>query len=102
RLIDVTEVYVDEECDRIYPGRRSGVAQVRFNDGSLIEERVLDPKGEGENPMSDDDLSNKFLSNCEPLIGAAKCRELLETVWRFEAGADPSPLYRWSNQAASA
>ncbi|MFO0254328.1 MAG: MmgE/PrpD family protein [Betaproteobacteria bacterium] len=102
RLIDVTEVYVDEECDRIYPGRRSGVAQVRFNDGSLIEERVLDPKGEGENPMSDDDLSNKFLSNCEPLIGAARCRELLETVWRFEAGADPSPLYRWSNQAASA
>jgi 2-methylcitrate dehydratase PrpD len=102
RLIDLTEVYVDEECDRIYPGRRSGVAQVRLKDGSLIEERVLDPKGEGENPMGDDDLSNKFLSNCEPLIGAARCRELLETVWRFEAGADPSPLYRWNNQASSA
>lgn len=95
RLIDATEVYVDEECDRIYPGRRSGVARVQLKDGRVLEERVLDPKGEGENPMSDDDLSEKFMSNCEQILGAERCRQLIDAVWRLDRGSDLSVLYRW-------
>lgn len=95
RLIDVTEVYVDEECDRIYPGRRSGVAKVRFKNGTVLEERVLDPKGEGENPMTDDDLAEKFLANCEPILGGERSRRLIDAVWQLDRGSDLSVLYRW-------
>ncbi len=95
RLIDVTEVYVDEECDRIYPGRRSGVAKVELKNGTVFEERVLDPKGEGENPMSDEDLAEKFMANCEAIVGAKRCRELIDAVWRLDRGSDLSVFYRW-------
>lgn len=95
RLIGLTEVHVDAECERIYPRQRSGVAQVQLKDGRVLEERVLDPKGEGGNPMSDDDLAEKFSSNCAPLIGEAHSRQLHDVVMALAPGADLSPLYRW-------
>jgi 2-methylcitrate dehydratase PrpD len=95
RLVEVTEVYVDEECERIYPRQRSGVAQVRLKDGRVLEERVLDPKGEGGNPMSDADLADKFAANSAPLIGEARSRALLDAVMALAPGADLASLYRW-------
>jgi len=96
RLIEVTDVYVDEECERIYPGRRSGVARIELRDGRVLEERVLDPKGEGENPMTDDDLATKFSSNCAPLIGEARSSKLLDLVMNLKTGSPLAELYRWS------
>lgn len=95
RLIDATTVFVDPECERLYPTRRSGLVRITLNDGSAIEERVLDPRGEGENPMSDEDLSHKFRSNCEPVVGAAKCRRVLDTVWGIDGARDFGELTAW-------
>lgn len=96
RLIEVTDVYVDEECERIYPGRRSGVARVQLKDGRVLEERVLDPKGEGENPMTDEDLATKFSANCAPVLGEARSREMLALVMGLKPGSALDGLYRWS------
>ena len=95
RLIDATNVYIDPECDRIYPGRRGGVARLTLKNGTTLEKRVLDPKGEGENQMTDEDLAHKFRSNCEPIIGKARCDELLDTVWRLEQAQDLQAFFRW-------
>jgi 2-methylcitrate dehydratase PrpD len=84
RLIDLTETRLDEECERLYPQRRSGAVEIGLADGRKLAARVLDPRGEGENPMSDEDLARKFNANCAPLIGGEKARTLLATVWRFE------------------
>ncbi|MEQ1776496.1 MAG: MmgE/PrpD family protein [Burkholderiales bacterium] len=93
RLIGLTTAGVDVECERIYPGRRSGVAKITLNDGQSFEQRVLDPRGEVENPMTDEDLAHKFRSNCEPMVGKAKCDRMLELVWSFEKAASLDELY---------
>ncbi|MGE0559591.1 MAG: MmgE/PrpD family protein [Burkholderiales bacterium] len=95
RLIEASDTRIDPECERIYPGRRSGAVRLTLSDGRVFEQRVLDPKGEGENPMSDADLERKFMVNCEPLLGAAKCRRLLDTAWHFDAAPDAGELYDW-------
>lgn len=95
RLIDAADTRIDAECERIYPGRRSGAVCVTLNDGRTIETRVLDPRGEGDNPMSDADLEQKFTVNCTPLLGADKCRRLLAAVRQFEHAQDAGELYRW-------
>ena len=84
RLVELCSTVLDEECDRIYPGRRSGYLRIDLADGRSLEQRVLDPKGEGVNPMSDEDLKRKFFANCEPVIGKAKCERLLDAIWGFE------------------
>jgi 2-methylcitrate dehydratase PrpD len=96
RLIEASDTRIDPECERIYPGRRSGAVRITLKDGRSCEARVLDPKGEGESPMSDADLEEKFLVNCRPLLGEDKCRRLLDAVWRFDMIGDAGELYRWT------
>jgi 2-methylcitrate dehydratase PrpD len=92
RLVDASDAAIDPECERIYPGRRSGSVRIDLADGRSFENRVLDPKGEGENPMTDDDLKRKFAVNCEPVIGKAKCQRLMDVVWNFEQQGDLKAL----------
>lgn len=95
RMIQKVKVYTDEETDHQYPARRGGVVTLVMKDGSQLTERVLDPKGEGENLMSDGDLERKFVSNCEPIVGKARCQQLLEAVWGFDRLTDLAVFYRW-------
>jgi 2-methylcitrate dehydratase PrpD len=95
RLVQASDTRIDEECERIYPGRRSGVVRIDLGDGRSFEKRVLDPKGEGDNPMSDEDLKRKFTVNCEPVIGADKCGQLLDLVWNFDNAQDAKGLFTW-------
>jgi len=95
RIIDATTVFVDPECERIYPTRRSGVARITFADGTHMEERVLDPKGEGENPMTDDDLTHKLRSNCTPIVGAEKTERVLAAAWSLGRDGDIGEFFRW-------
>jgi len=94
RLIDLTETRLDEECERIYPGRRSGAVEIGLADGRKLAARVLDPLGEGENPMTDADLERKLVANCEPLVGKERCGALLDAVWQFDRMPDTEKLFR--------
>jgi 2-methylcitrate dehydratase PrpD len=84
-LLPRIATHVDAECERIYPGVRSGAVRVALRDGRVLESRIVHPKGEAQNPMSDADLEAKFRANCEPLVGAAACKALLERIAHFEA-----------------
>jgi 2-methylcitrate dehydratase PrpD len=94
-MIPKVQVYTDEETDRLYPRRRGGVVTLVMKDGTRLTERVIDPKGEGENPMSDADLERKFVANCERIVGKDKCARLLDAVWGFDRLDNLALLYRW-------
>ena len=94
RMIGIAETRLDEECERLYPARRSGAVEIGLKGGRKVAARVLDPRGEGENPMTDADLERKFAANCEPLIGKRRCADILHTLWRFEEAPDVGALLR--------
>lgn len=81
--VERVDVRVDEECERLYPSRRSGFVRIELTDGRVLDRRILDPKGEGLNPLTDFDLKNKFQSNCEPIIGREQAETALEIMWNF-------------------
>jgi 2-methylcitrate dehydratase PrpD len=97
RLVEACDTRIDDECERIYPGRRSGVVRIDLKDGRCVEARVLDPKGEGDNPMTDDDLKRKFTVNCEGIVGKVKCGRLMEVVWGFDEQRDVGELFDLTN-----
>jgi len=94
-MIRQVEVGVDPQCEKSYPARRSAVVEIVLRDGSRYGAKVADPRGEGDNPMSDADLEEKLLVNCIPIIGREKCRRLLEAVWGFERLTGLFEFYSW-------
>ena len=56
-----------------YPNRFTGHIRVTLKDGSVHEHRQDHFRGGADHPLSDVELEQKFLANCE--IGRASCRE---------------------------
>jgi len=94
-MIERADARIDDECERIYPGVRSGFARIELRNGSVLEKRVLEPKGEVKNPMTDADLEAKFRANCEPIIGKARCDRILADIWQFDQLKDAAEFYDW-------
>ncbi|MDB5808653.1 MAG: 2-methylcitrate dehydratase [Betaproteobacteria bacterium] len=94
-LIERIDARIDDECERIYPGVRSGSARIKLKNGTVLEKRVLEPKGEVKNPMTDADLEAKFHANCDPIIGDARSARIVADVWQFERLKDVTPFFTW-------
>lgn len=92
RLLSVTRTYVDEACESLYPKVRSGYVRLTLTDGRIIERRILDPRGEGDNPLTDEDLSQKFLGNAIDVLGEAQAREVLSILWAASDSTDLAAL----------
>lgn len=54
-------VSADEEISARVPHQRAAIVEVQMTDGVCYSERVDYPKGEPENPLSDEELRDKFI-----------------------------------------
>lgn len=86
RVMDIVECYRDPDLDAEYPGRWPAVVQILLRDGTELEERVDFPKGDPENPLSDDELLDKFRA-LVPDASESNVRSLARLVLDEELGA---------------
>lgn len=93
RLLAATRVYVDDDCERLYPGVRSGFVRLVLGDGRPLERRILNPRGEIADPLTDDDLSRKFMDNVPARIGPENAERLLEHIWMINGRSDLTEFF---------
>lgn len=69
RVISATEVIARDDLSILVPEKRVAIVTVKMKDGSCISERIEYPKGEPENPMTEEEIRAKFmgLSTCSRL-----------------------------------
>ena len=60
RLMSVTSVVEDEEFERRYPEHYSSAVTITMKDGKEYTAVVDDPKGDWRNPVTYEDVENKF------------------------------------------
>ncbi|MET1028547.1 MAG: MmgE/PrpD family protein [Dongiaceae bacterium] len=58
---------------------------VTLNDGRKIERLVTHAIGSLERPLSDADLTAKFVKQTDPILGAAETRRLVDLSWQLES-----------------
>lgn len=63
-------------------------------DGRITEQHVEHAIGSVENPMSDQDLADKFYGLADGVLPAAKIQELLEKCWLLPTLADVAEIAR--------
>ena len=72
------KVTLDEELDSIYPEEcRPTSVKVKLKDATMLTKRIDYPKGDPRNPLTDDELLEKFVKWSSPSI----TREKAEEVW---------------------
>lgn len=88
RLMSVIRVVADQTMK---PGEYPPL-EIRFTDGRTLVRHIPFAKGAPENPLSDEELRRKVVSQIEPVLGSARCEELLACVRSLDTVADCSEL----------
>jgi 2-methylcitrate dehydratase PrpD len=77
------ELVPDEYLEKQYPMRES-IVEVTFSDGKKETERVNAVRGTIDNPMTREEVVEKSRDLMTPVLGAAVCAKLIETVLNIE------------------
>jgi len=84
-LIRRIDLSVDEDLDRAFPRQRAARVSIETLDGRRTEHLQPTRKGDPDAPLTDDDLSDKFLELASPVVGDAAARSKLNALWRLDA-----------------
>lgn len=78
------KVYVDDEVNALYPRKLGAKVRVKIKNGDIHEELVEVAKGNPENPLSKDELIDKFIQLASIRLSLDKCKEIVEMVMELE------------------
>ena len=81
-LVSRVRVEIDPEMEAVYPRLYAGKVTIVTKGGACITKRVDHPKGTPENPLSEEDIEQKFLSLAGAAIGRKQSSLLLAGVKR--------------------
>ena len=92
-LMQRVQVVPDESYTALFPQQTPACVELEMNDGSLLSEECLEPKGDMNHPLSDEDLTAKViaLAGFSGLDDAA-VQDLIRYVWAMPSG-DIRALY---------
>jgi len=77
------ELFSDPRIDARRP-RRECIIEVTLNDGTRMEEWIRDVRGTADNPMPRAEVASKCRDLMAPVLGAAKCDRLIESLLAIE------------------
>jgi 2-methylcitrate dehydratase PrpD len=75
---------VDPELDAAFPGRRAAHVRMQLRDGRVLTHLQPTRKGDPEQPLTDDELEQKFLELAAPVLGQAAAAALLARLGRID------------------
>ncbi len=83
---------VDAEADAAFPSRRGAVVEVETTSGERLVKRCPTRKGDPDNPLSEDELAEKFRQAVTPVIGGEAGRALLAALGEIDRLDDMAEL----------
>ena len=75
---------------------------IRATDGREFSKQIDYPKGDPRNPLTDEEIEEKFEALAAPIMPAEERQELKEAVWNLESVESITELMRLSRAAALA
>ncbi len=75
---------VDAEAEAAFPGRRSATVRIETIDGQIHEHYSPTRKGDPDNPLSDDELVEKYRELVIPVIDEVSAEALLAVLWKVD------------------
>ncbi|HUK12802.1 MAG TPA: MmgE/PrpD family protein [Thermoanaerobaculaceae bacterium] len=78
------KVVADPEIEKLFPALQRVVVAITTSDGRRFEKQLDYPKGDPRNPLSDEEIEEKFAALAEGVIGPERQRRIRDAVWNLE------------------
>ena len=86
------EMTLDAEADAAFPQRRGALVEVETTSGERLAHRSHTRKGDPDNPLSEEELTEKYWESAAPVIGRAAAGTLLAALWEVDRLDDMADL----------
>jgi 2-methylcitrate dehydratase PrpD len=77
----------DPELQKVMPSRQ-GIVTVKLRDGRTLRHHTQAVRGTAQNPMTRAEVDEKCFHLLAPVLGKARARKLVDTVWALEEVKD--------------
>ncbi len=82
--LNKVEVVADEEIEAVFPKLQRVHVTVVTTGGRELEKQLDYPKGDPRNPLTDDEITEKFTALAEPIMTAGARDRLVDAIWRLD------------------
>lgn len=95
QLARKVKVEVDPKIDKLAPEKREALVEIFTKKGDRYKWMVENPRGEPENPVSDEDLRAKFRALVSPVLDSEKAYDIIKIVDRLDKIKDVKNLTKF-------
>jgi len=82
--LNKVEVVADPEIEKVFPALQRVIVQINTRDGRSFNKQLDFPKGDPRNPLTDQEVEEKFAALAEGVLSAGAQKRVRETVWNLE------------------
>ncbi len=86
------EVVADPEIEKVFPALQRVAVTIETKDGRLLNKQIDYPKGDPRNPLSDQEIEEKFGALSDGVLSSHAQQELKDAIWRLEKIGSVSKL----------
>ena len=91
RLLTAMSLTEDAEYSRRFPAERWARVEVTLHDGRTLASAPARARGNPENPLTDEELRDKYRALAEPVLGAARANAIERHVATLDSDAHALP-----------
>jgi len=84
----------DPALDTQYPSKWPATAEIETHDGRQYSCKIEYPKGDPENPLSSEEIKDKFLSMVQPVLPVQLAKKIIQLVEDLENLGDVRQVMR--------
>jgi 2-methylcitrate dehydratase len=78
------EVVADPEIEKVFPALQRVIVKMTTGDGRTFSQQLDFPKGDPRNPLTDQELEEKFGALAEGVLSTGAQKKLKEAIWNLE------------------
>ncbi|MBZ5687042.1 MAG: MmgE/PrpD family protein [Acidobacteriia bacterium] len=90
--LNKVEVVADPEIEKVFPALQRVIVQIQTRDGRSLQKQLDFPKGDPRNPLTDQEIEEKFSALADGVLSAPAQKKLKDAVWGLERVGSVSDL----------
>jgi 2-methylcitrate dehydratase len=78
------EVVADPEIEKVFPALQRVIVTITTTDGRSLTKQLDYPKGDPRNPLTDQEVEEKFVALAEGVLSPGAQKKLKDAIWNLE------------------